>query len=136
MRCPQSLPWERYPWCCITAVAAKATKVVAKDSKKRKSKRRRHLQGVEGSPPRHWCLLQGREQWASWTPGAISILLKFINSEKATKFCKISSLLLSYVLPVKSMVEDSQNFVAFSEYMNFTNYLFECITAVASKLAH
>ena len=52
----------------------------------------------------------------------------------ATKFCEISTLLLSYVWPVKSKVEDSQNFVAFSEYMNFTNYLFECITAEASKL--
>ena len=38
--------------------------------------------------------------------------IKFIYSEKAT-------LLLSYVVPVKSKVEISQNFVAFSEYMNF-----------------
>ena len=43
-----------------------------------------------------------------------------IYSEKATQFCKISTLLLSYVVPVKSKVEISQNFVAFSEYMNFT----------------
>ena len=41
--------------------------------------------------------------------------LKFIYSEKATKFCKIST-----VVPVKSTVEISQYFVAFSEYMNFT----------------
>ena len=46
--------------------------------------------------------------------------LKFIYSEKASKFCKISILLSSYVVPVKSKVEISQNFVAFSEYMNFT----------------
>ena len=45
--------------------------------------------------------------------------LKFIYSGKATKFCKISTLLLSYVVPVKSKVENSQNFVAFSEYTNF-----------------
>ena len=45
--------------------------------------------------------------------------LKFIYSEKATKFCKISTLLLSYVVPIKSKVEISQNFVTFSEYMNF-----------------
>ena len=45
--------------------------------------------------------------------------LKFTYSEKATKFCKISTLLLSYVVPVKSKVEISQNFVVFSEYMNF-----------------
>ena len=43
--------------------------------------------------------------------------LKFIYSEKATKFSTID---LSYVVPVKSTVEISQNFVAFSEYMNFT----------------
>ena len=46
-------------------------------------------------------------------------LVKFINSEKATKFCEIFTLLLSYVVPVKSKVKISQNFVAFSEYMNF-----------------
>ena len=40
-------------------------------------------------------------------------------SEKATKFCKIFNLLLSYEVPVKSKVKISQNFVAFSEYMNF-----------------
>ena len=44
---------------------------------------------------------------------------KFIYSEKSTKFCEIFTLLLSYVLPVKSKVKISQNFVAFSEYMNF-----------------
>ena len=39
----------------------------------------------------------------------------FTYSEKARKFCEISTLLLSYVVPVKSRVEISQNFVAFSE---------------------
>ena len=38
---------------------------------------------------------------------------------KTTKFCDISTLLLSYVVPVKSKVEISQNFVAISRYMNF-----------------
>ena len=47
-------------------------------------------------------------------------ILKVIYSEKATKFCEIVTLLLSYVVPVKSKVKISQNFVAFSEYMNFT----------------
>ena len=46
-------------------------------------------------------------------------LLKFIYSGKATNFCEIFTLLLSYVVPVKSKVKISQNFVAFSEYMNF-----------------
>ena len=52
---------------------------------------------------------------------SFQVSLKFIYSEKATKFCKIFTLLLSYVVPVKSKVKISQNFVAFSEYMNF-NY--------------
>ena len=41
-------------------------------------------------------------------------------SEKATKFCKISTLLLSVCTVDKYNVDISQNFVAFSEYMNFT----------------
>ena len=47
------------------------------------------------------------------------IEIKFIYSGKATKFCEIFTLLLSYVVPVKSKVKISQNFAAFSEYMNF-----------------
>ena len=47
-------------------------------------------------------------------------MLKLIYSKKATKFCEISTVDLSYVVPVKSSVEISKNFVAFSEYMNFT----------------
>ena len=49
--------------------------------------------------------------------------LKFIYSEKATKVCKIFTLLLSYVVPVKSKVKILQNFVAFSGYMNFISAL-------------
>ena len=45
--------------------------------------------------------------------------VKFIYSEKATNFCEISTVDLSYVVTVKSTVDISQNFVAFSEYMNF-----------------
>ena len=41
-------------------------------------------------------------------------------SEKAKNFCEISSLLLSYVVPVKSKVDISQNYAAFWECMNFT----------------
>ena len=44
--------------------------------------------------------------------------IKVQYSEKATQFCKISTLLLSTVHTDKSKVEISQNFVAFSEYMN------------------
>ena len=46
--------------------------------------------------------------------------LKFIYSEKATKFCEILTLLLTVCTVVKSKVKISQNSVAFSEYMNFT----------------
>ena len=46
--------------------------------------------------------------------------LKFIYSEKATKFCEIFNLLLSYVVPVRSKVKILQNSVAFSKYINFT----------------
>ena len=50
------------------------------------------------------------------------IFLKFIiiYSKKATKFCKISNLLLTGITLDKKLVEISQNFVAFSEYMNFS----------------
>ena len=47
--------------------------------------------------------------------------LKFIYSEKATKFCKISTLHLSVCTLDKSKVEISQNVMAFSEYTNFKN---------------
>ena len=46
-------------------------------------------------------------------------LVKFIYSEKATKFCKIFSLLLNVCTVVKSKGKISQNSVAFSEYMKF-----------------
>ena len=38
---------------------------------------------------------------------------------KATNFCEISTLDLSYVVTVKSTVEILQKFVSFSEYMTF-----------------
>ena len=46
-------------------------------------------------------------------------LVKFIYSVKATKFFEIFTLLLTVCTVVKSKVKISQNFVAFSEYMNF-----------------
>ena len=54
-----------------------------------------------------------------WTSLGLKIL-KFIYSEKATKFCEISTLLLSVCTVDNSKVEISQNFVAFSEYTNFS----------------
>ena len=55
-------------------------------------------------------------------------------SERATKFCEISSLLLFYVVPAKSKVKVSQNLVAFSEYMNFNKIYFEHIGIFFTKL--
>ena len=46
-------------------------------------------------------------------------MLKFIYSEKATQFCEIFTLLSSVCTEDKSKVKISQNFVVFSEYMNF-----------------
>ena len=54
--------------------------------------------------------------------------VKFIYSEKATTFDEISTLLLSYLVLVKSKMEISQNFVAFSEYMNFDSACKLCRT--------
>ena len=53
----------------------------------------------------------------------LKIVLKFIYSEKATKFCEISPLLLSVCTVHKSKVDILQNFVAFSEYTNFKGQL-------------
>ena len=52
-------------------------------------------------------------------PLKVQSIVKFVYSEKATKFCEIFTLLLSTVHTDKSKVNISQNFLAFSEYMNF-----------------
>ena len=49
--------------------------------------------------------------------------IKFTYFEKATKFCEIFPLLLTVCTVVKSKGKISQNFVAFSEYMNFNRML-------------
>ena len=46
-------------------------------------------------------------------------LVKFIYSEEATKFCDIFPILSTTVHTVKNKGNILQNFVAFSEYMNF-----------------
>ena len=50
---------------------------------------------------------------------SLDLQLKFLYSEEATKFCEIFPLLLTVCTIVKSKGKISQNFVAFSEYMNF-----------------
>ena len=59
----------------------------------------------------------------------MTYVLKFIYSEKATKFYEISTVDLSYVVPVKYKVEISQNFLAFSKYLNciVLNLVFEAV---------
>ena len=56
---------------------------------------------------------------AIWWRNYYYTALKFKYSEKATNFFEISTLLLTAVHTIKSKVEISQNFVAFSEYINF-----------------
>ena len=67
------------------------------------------------------------------------VAVKFIYSEKATKFCKIFTLLLSVCTVDKSKVKILQNFLAFSEYMNFNCvsflYILGCMTFVHQKKA-
>ena len=57
--------------------------------------------------------------FVSFLSSELQDLIKFIYFEKATKFCEIFNLLLSYVAQVKSKVKISKSIVAFSEYMNF-----------------
>ena len=67
-------------------------------------------------------------QTAKNTNITLVFLLKSIYSEKASKLCEISTLLLTALHTVKSKVEISQNFVAFSEYLNLKShrsYLFQ-----------
>ena len=66
-------------------------------------------------------LVNSSNAW--WFKLCNETFLKFIYSEKATKFCEISTLLLSVCTVDKSKVEILQNFVAFSEYMNFKNVI-------------
>ena len=63
--------------------------------------------------------------WRSWknikSIPSYNKVVNFIYSEKATKFCEIFTLVLSYIIvvPVKCKVNILQIAVAFSEYMNF-----------------
>ena len=61
--------------------------------------------------------------------------LKFIYFEKATTFCEISTEDLSYVVPVKSTGEILQNFVAFSECMNFTTCIYTYRKVVSTNMS-
>ena len=63
----------------------------------------------------HWPLLYYFTHSEAIFDKAIGIiLLQLIYSEKATKFCKILTILLSYAVAVKSKMKILRNFVAFS----------------------
>ena len=62
------------------------------------------------SPPDHWIYID---------PLISQIYIDFIFIEKATKICNIFPLLLTVCTVVKSKGKILQNFVVFSEYMNF-----------------
>ena len=67
----------------------------------------------------------------------MGLLLKFIYSEKATIVFEIFTVDLFYVVTVKSTFEISQNFMPFSEYMNFYNpkpYEGEIFVSVPAKI--
>ena len=66
--------------------------------------------------------LQGpRIRRSKFTYGSeiLPLMLKYIYSEKATKYCEISTVDLTGTTQDKSTVEISEYFVAVSEYMNF-----------------
>ena len=63
--------------------------------------------------------LDDEKGWAKVSNPKLFLLLKFIYSEKAAKFCEVFPLFLTTVHTVKSKVKILQNFAAFSEYMNF-----------------
>ena len=62
-------------------------------------------------------------------------VIKLIYSEKATIFCEISTIDLSHVLTVKSTVEILQNFVAYSEYMNFIIVIYDTISQISCEIS-
>ena len=72
------------------------------------------------------CLFQTRGNLNNVKARSIKIkfstLVKFIYSEKATNFCEISTVDLSYIVTVKSTVDILQNFMAFSEYVHFKGH--------------
>ena len=57
--------------------------------------------------------------------------IKFIYSEKATIFCEISTVDLFYVVTVEIL----QNFVAYSEYMNFIIVIYDTISQISCEIS-
>ena len=79
-----------------------------------------------------WPWMESRISWYQWRRERgqlfrytfrlfFLVYLKFIYSEKATKFCEFFTLLLTVCTVLKSKVKISQNLVTFSKYMKFTS---------------
>ena len=68
----------------------------------------------------HCCKKYVEKLHRNFTDSYFKVRIKFIYSKKVTKFWEIFTLLLTTVYTVKSKVKILQNYVAFSEYMNFT----------------
>ena len=66
------------------------------------------------------------------SPKMIVVPVKFIYSEKATKFYEISTVDLTVTTWDKSMVEILQKIVAFSEYLNFKRSFFKTMSQFGS----
>ena len=62
-------------------------------------------------------------KFRSLEENSVPHMLKFIYSEKATKFCEISTVDLTVTTSDKSTVEISQKFVAFSDKIFFGRYI-------------
>ena len=70
-----------------------------------------------------------------WINVANFFTLKLIYSEKATNFCEISNVDLSYAVTVKSKVEISQNFVDSQNIWTLpTKYLLENLRFLAHEI--
>ena len=91
---------------------------------------------VDHKPSKYDLNNAGLPNFLNYFPRKLTFL-KFIYSEKATKFCEIFPLLLTTVHTVKSKGKILQNFVAFSEYMNFNLLIiiFPCYRVIHGKVS-
>ena len=66
-----------------------------------------------------FCKKGPNDGWIDKESKILADIVKFFYSVKATNFCKLSTVNLSYVVTVTSTIEISQNVLAFLEHMNF-----------------
>ena len=97
-----------------------------------------HRVKIRGGDFKQWNASTMYQHCAQWGQSLFKYFkgqLKFIYSEKATKYCEIFTLLLTTVHTVKSKVKVkiSQHFVAFSDYMNFNFEMYVLVPSILSK---